>query len=253
MSTTRNASPHIPLREVKAAIFWDFDGTVYRAPAGCRRYGQEIAKCLPPDQAGEYLATLDRYLAGEGGIEAADGWEAAAKAAGEYLGRNGWHEEFRNARTYLESGDCPIEVPAGLRETISRLRRRARQFLLSNTPSFGVFGLLSKLGIADLFDEVVCEAGKPALLPARLSAAARVLGLPVGAVLSVGDHFQNDVAPALAAGAAGAYVNTFGAGPSGIADLEAPKMELLLPAIERWVTEYQNQAPTPARESEQNW
>jgi FMN phosphatase YigB (HAD superfamily) len=262
------ATPHIRRRPVAAVVFWDFDGTVYRAPAGCRRYGEEISRSLRPADRGEYLARLDQYLSGRGGIGAPDGWEAAAELAAQYslaahsppegederggepgngtsaratskegqaLGQGRWHEEFRRAREYLEGGACPLEVPAGLPDAISRMRPVSRHVLVTNTPSFGVYGLLQRLGVAGCFDEVVCEAAKPALLPARLSGAAAVYGLEMGAVLCVGDHFGNDVAPALAAGAAGAYINAYGAGPAGAADFEGPVLEAMLPELQGWV------------------
>jgi phosphoglycolate phosphatase-like HAD superfamily hydrolase len=292
------ATPHILRRPVAAVVFWDFDGTVYRSPAGCRRYGEEIARSLPRGQRGEYLASLDQYLSGQGGIDAADGWEAAVELAARYLvagngngddggddgyghgdnGDNGggggrppagqrfgssagedraaaaarpqsetplgpavvgpsrFHEEFRRAREYMESGDCPLEVPKGLPEAISRMRPVSRHILVTNTPAFGVYRLLGRLGVAACFDEVVCEAAKPTLLPARLSATATVYGLDMTSVLCVGDHFDNDVAPALAAGAAGAYVNAYRAGPAGAADFEGPVLEAILSDIERWVS-----------------
>ena len=267
------ATPHVRQRPVAAVVFWDFDGTVYRAPAGCRRYGEEISRSLLPAHRGEYLARLDQYLSGRGGIGAADGWEAAVELAAQYslaahcppsgederggkrgdragargtgargagkegqaLGQGRWHEEFRRAREYLEGGACPLEVPVGLPEAISRMRSASRHVLVTNTPSFGVYGLLQRLGVAGCFDEVVCEAVKPAFLPARLSGAAAVYGLEMRAVLCVGDHFGNDVAPALVAGAAGAYVNAYGAGPAGAADFEGPVLEAILGGIEGWV------------------
>ena len=247
------ATPHIRRRPVAAVVFWDFDGTVYRAPAGCRRYGEEISRSLSPADQEEYLARLDQYLSGRGDIGAADGWEAAVELAARYsfaahfspsgdagkeghaLGQGRWHDEFRRAREYLEGGSCPLEVPAGLPEAISRMRSASRHVLVTNTPSFGVYGLLQRLGVAGCFDEVVCEAVKPAFLPARLSGAAAVYGLEMGAVLCVGDHFGNDVAPALAAGAAGAYINAYGVGPTGKADFEGPVLEAMLPGIEAWV------------------
>ena len=294
------ATPHILRRPVAAVVFWDFDGTVYRAPAGCRRYGEEIARWLAPGQRGEYLASLDHYLSGQGGIDAADGWEAAVELAGRYLvaghgngerdgddgdrqpaakrfgssagedraaagarpqsespvgpavvGPSRFHEEFRRAREYMESGECPLEVPRGLPEAISRMRPVSRQILVTNTPAFGVYRLLGRLGVAACFDEVVCEAAKPTLLPARLSATATVYGLDMTSVLCVGDHFGNDVAPALAAGAAGAYINAYGAGPAGAADFEGPVLEAILSDIERWVRAAgarrpaKRRAPTP--------
>jgi FMN phosphatase YigB (HAD superfamily) len=180
-------NPHVPARSISSVIFWDFDGTVYRAPSAYRRYAEEISLGLPPARRPAYLERFERYLQGEGGIEAADAWDAAMRAAGRDGDPARHQEAFRRAREYLDSEECAIEVPAGLRETVERIRPRSRLVLLSNTPAFGVFGLLGRLGVADLFDEVVCEAGKPGSLPARLAAARAVFGLPADALLSVGD------------------------------------------------------------------
>lgn len=245
-------SPHITRRDIRAVIIWDFDGTVYRSPAVCRRYGEEIALSLGPEDREEYLAMLDRYLRGEGGVDAADGWGAAVRLVAAYplvAGRQHasagqWSEEFRRTREYMDSGDCPLEVPAGLPEAVSRMRTASRHVLVTNTPSWGVFALLERLGVADCFDEVVCEAGKPARLAARVTAAASIYELPMRAVMSVGDHYGNDVAPVLAVGAAAAHVNPYRAGPARAASqhgsgdavhLEAKTLEELLPAIEGWV------------------
>jgi len=54
-------------------------------------------------------------------------------------------------------------------------------------------------------------------------------------VLSIGDHFVNDIEPALAAGCATAYVDPFDVGPRGTADLEAARFEDLLEPIEDWL------------------
>ena len=116
------------------------------------------------------------------------------------------------------------------------MRPVSRHVLVTNTPAFGVYRLLGRLGVAECFDEVVCEAAKPTLLPARLSAAAAIYGLEMPSVLCVGDHFYNDVAPALAAGATGAYVNAYGTGPAGAADFEGPVLEAIISDIERWVS-----------------
>jgi FMN phosphatase YigB (HAD superfamily) len=221
-------------RSVRSAILWDFDGTVYRAPAACQRYAEEISRSLPPAQRPAYLERVERYLRGEGGVQAADGWEAAVMAAEGEDDPSRRREAFRRAREYLQSGHCRVDVPAGLRETVERLRPVCRQFLLSNTPAYGVFGLLQRLGLADLFDEVVCEAGKPASLPARIAAVRGVFGLPAHRVLSAGDHFPNDIAPALGAGAATAYIDPFRAGPTALATFEASTLEALLAPIEAW-------------------
>jgi len=102
--------------------------------------------------------------------------------------------------------------------------------------------LLTRLGLTEQLDEVVCDAAKPHRFAERLSAYASIEGVPARSVLSIGDHFVNDIAPALEAGCSTAYVNPFGVGPRGRAELEAQRLEDLLPAIDSWLSEPQGVA-----------
>lgn len=56
-------------------------------------------------------------------------------------------------------------------------------------------------------------------------------------MLSVGDNFVNDIAPAIEVGAATAYLDPFGVGPTGVAGYEAGRLEDLLAGLEGWVAE----------------
>jgi hypothetical protein len=96
--------------------------------------------------------------------------------------------------------------------------------------------LASVASVLGLFDEIVCHAEKPDRFPARLAALAQVHDVPHGAVMSVGDHFVNEIAPALALGCATAYVDPFHVGPAGRATFEATRLEDLLPSLEAWAS-----------------
>ncbi|MGH9060692.1 MAG: HAD family hydrolase, partial [Acidimicrobiales bacterium] len=218
---------------VSSVIVWDLDGTVYRSQAACRHYGEQIALTMAPERRAPYLDRLDAFLGMKGGLEAADGWEAAVIAAGGRPGdHQAWAEAFAATRLFMLGDGCDLEIPAGLTDLATRLRPAARLVLASNTPTSGVLPLLDRLNLAGLFDEIVCASTKPAGFGQRLAGLAAVYDLPRRAVLSVGDHFGNDIEPALAAGASAAYVDPFGVGPAGRADLEAASLEDLLGPIE---------------------
>jgi FMN phosphatase YigB (HAD superfamily) len=219
-----------------AVLVWDLDGTLYRSAAACLHYACGIAETLGDDRRAGYLAAVERYLAGEGGIDAADGWEAAVRLAGGARGASrAFGEAFAATRAYMLTEDCDLEVPAGLPALLERLEGRVRRVLASNTPAYGVLPLLERLELAGLFDEISCDSAKPLGFARRLRAYAEMYDLPPGAVLSIGDHFANDIAPALEAGCATAYVDPFGVGPRGRAALEAPRFEELLAPVEAWV------------------
>jgi FMN phosphatase YigB (HAD superfamily) len=220
-----------------AVVVWDLDGTVYRSAEACRHYARGIAAQLAEERRVAYLSALDAYLAGEGAVEASDGWEAAVVLAGGPRGASrAYADAFAWTRAFMLTEECTLGVADGLCEHLERSAGHARNVLMSNTPAFGVMTLLERLGLLGLFDEIVCHAEKPDRFPARLAALAQVHDVPHGAVMSVGDHFVNEIAPALALGCATAYVDPFHVGPAGRATFEATRLEDLLPSLEAWAS-----------------
>lgn len=220
---------------VAAVLVWDLDGTLYRSEDACRHYARGIAETFEGDRREDYLAALDRYLGGEGGVEASDGWEAAVVLAGGPRASRAYPEAFARTREAMLTDACRLDVPTGLTSFLEEAAGRTRRVLMSNTPAFGVLPLLERLGLLPLFDELVCDAGKPVGFGARLRGLAAVYELPPSAVLSIGDHFVNDIEPALAAGCATAYLDPFRVGPSGRATMEAARFEDLLIELAAWL------------------
>ena len=88
---------------------------------------------------------------------------------------------------------------------------------------------LAALGLTGLFDRIVTDAAKPAGLRAVLTEFA-----PDRRVMSVGDVWQNDLAPAAELGFATAHVGGWlppGAAPS----IAGATVSELLPDLARWV------------------
>ena len=221
---------------MKAVLVWDLDGTLYRSAAACLHYAHGIAETLDEPARGPYVEAMEQYLSGAGGVEASDGWEAAVVLAGGGRGASrAYGDAFARTRAFMLSDACELEVPEGLRELLERVSGRARRVLVTNTPSFGVMPLLERLDLLGSFDEISCDSAKPNRFEVRLRAFADVNGVAPQDVLSIGDHFVNDIQPALNAGCTTAYVDPFGVGPSGRAHLEAPRFEDLLEPIEEWV------------------
>lgn len=221
---------------MNAVLVWDLDGTLYRSAAACLHYAHGIAETLDEPARRPYVEAMERYLSGAGGVEASDGWEAAVVLAGGGRGASrAYGDAFARTRAFMLSDACELEVPEGLRELLERVAGRARRVLVTNTPSFGVMPLLERLDLLGSFDEISCDSAKPNRFEVRLRAFADVNGVAPQDVLSIGDHFVNDIQPALNAGCTAAYVDPFGVGPSGRAHLEAPRFEDLLGPIEDWV------------------
>lgn len=233
-------------------LITDFDGTLYRGDAPLLRYAEEAAAGLPAARRAALLDALSRYLR--------DGVTAAAQAAGEAEGRalrtavDGWEavallaadchgvaperlqQAFLATRAAMTGPGLALEVPAGYAELLAALRSEGvRVVLATNSPADGLHELLDRLGVRPLVDEVVSSTGKPEGLHQLLR---RELAAPSGPggparVLAVGDHWRNDVEPALGVGATTGYIDRFGR-RDGPAAATAPDIEGLLPALRAW-------------------
>jgi FMN phosphatase YigB (HAD superfamily) len=222
-----------------AVLVWDLDGTLYRSTSACLHYAHGIAETLEERARGPYVDAVERYLAGAGGVEASDGWEAAVVLAGGGRGASrAFGDAFARTRAFMLSEACELEVPDGLHALLERVALKARRVLVTNTPAFGVMPLLQRLELLGSFDEISCDSAKPDRFDLRLRAYAEVNGIAPQDVLSIGDHFVNDIRPALDVGCTTAYVDPFRAGPSGRAHLEAARFEDLLEPIETWVEDH---------------
>jgi FMN phosphatase YigB (HAD superfamily) len=216
----------------------DLDGTLYTGDGPVLWYADEVARLTGTTRI---PAALRRFLAGDrsnpalAGTE--DGWGAVqALAAG--VAPSIVDMAFRGSRRALADGTIPVTVPAGFVELLGELRDRYLVVLATNSPRDGLLELLARLGVANLFHEVVFSARKPdGLRPLLL----RLLGA-IGATaepwraFSVGDHWRNDIAPARELGAATGYVDRLGRA-AGPADLTAPSVPELLDGIRCWAAD----------------
>ncbi len=240
----------------------DFDGTVYRGDEPVRRYARRISESLPPAPAARYLKIFERYLAA--GVAAArqstdtveaavlresmDHWGAAHGLALRCFGLPAEVAEaaFRRTRQDMLDPDCELEVVTPLIEALTALRGAVRVLLATNSPRPGLTPLLERMGVTEAFDDVVPGAGKPDGLRRLLQ---RELGADLRArpwrLFSLGDHYYNDLAPAVEIGAAAGYIDRFGRA-DGPATAQAPVVERLLPAIHAWVADPRSAAVAAA-------
>ncbi|RAG87554.1 hypothetical protein DN069_00745 [Streptacidiphilus pinicola] len=226
----------------------DFDGTVYRGDDPVRHYARQVAAALPREEAGGLLDTFERFLAE--GIAAAGSAATPAEARALRAAQDGWglvqllaadlglaeavtQQAFLDSRIHMLDEACALDVVEPLVAHFAALRGdgRVRVVLATNSPPEGLAPLLVRMGLTDAFDEVVPAAGKPAGLRSWM---ARALGgRPASALFSLGDHYRNEIEPAVAIGAATGYIDRFGRA-DGPATATAERVEDLLPALTTW-------------------
>lgn len=195
---------------MRPVLVLDLDGTVILGDTPVLAYSRAVEASTPladglTDQVVAFLADPGAHptLAG-----AQDGYQAVQLIA-ESVGIDDTSRNAAYARSRVGLADDlgDLRTPEGLADLLVDLP--AHRVVVTNSPADGLDSLLDKLGLTSVVDEVHGSAGKPAGLPSVL------LGLMSGhgiesrphRLLSVGDIWANDLAPALELGCATAYVD----------------------------------------------
>ena len=221
----------------------DFDGTVCLGDAPVYEYAAAVVRRVPKrDRAAaeERLQTaLADFFAGvrDPDLAAApDGYYAVAALASE-LGVSAADQSaaYLESRTAVHAGEVPVFAPPGLRDVLEEASRQVRVVLVTNAPEQGVESLLGILGLGNVFDAVRGDAGKPAGMGPILDDLLEDAGLTTAPhrLLSVGDIWVNDLAPAAERGCATALIDRFGTGGGAPTHVAATITELY-PAILAW-------------------
>ncbi len=217
-------------------LIFDFDGTLYRGDEPYRYYAQQVGQLLPPDIAQAYLAKVQAHLDGEELVAAADNWEAVVQLMepfGQTLDPQMWQEAFMATRRYMLEDRCPLVIPEGLSGFLAEARPLATLALASNSPYEAAVPLLRRLNLDASFDVIKTQAGKPAGL---VAAAKEIMGAQYdpARVMSIGDHYSNDIAPGVQAGWATGHISPRGVFP-GPATFRGTTLEEILPQAKIWL------------------
>lgn len=222
---SRNGAP-------TGVLVLDFDGTVCLGDGPVLAYADAILPHLDAQSAARVSDGLLGYLADlPGAGDYADGYDAIAQLAGPEVTAEILGAAYAHSRALLAGGGLDIHAPVGLAELLDRVRPAVRVVLMTNAPDTGLTESLATLGLTAGIDEVVASAGKPAGSSAILR---RLLGgADPRTLLSVGDLWVNDIAPALEFGCATAFIDR-GGRDDRPADARGRTMPELYPAIEAW-------------------
>jgi len=196
-----------PVPSTRPVLLLDFDGTVCLGDGPVLAYAEEAFAQLPAALRADADRRVAAYLAHtpqDGDDEAADAYSLVLQIAGSHIGADALSAAYLASRKRLETDDLGIHPPEGLHESLQELGPQVTRVLMTNSPELGLERALETLGVAGLLDQVVCSAAKPVAL-------ARHVGVLLGGqsphrLLSVGDHWTNDIAVPRAMGCATAYL-----------------------------------------------
>ena len=191
----------------RGLLVLDFDGTMWRGDEPLEAYAVTVAASLSAELRAAYLDRVRAFLGGDrwrapgAGPLPDDGWAAVARFAADLgVGEVQRQAAFLATRDRIARGEFRLEVPAGLAEFLAWSRTWCAVALASNSPPESVEPVLDRLELTALFDDVRCDARKPAGLRSIVEAWRDRFSVEDDRVMSVGDHYRNDIAPAVQAG-----------------------------------------------------
>ncbi|GGR59544.1 FMN phosphatase YigB (HAD superfamily) [Nocardioides luteus] len=223
----------------RPVLVLDLDGTVCLGDTPVLLYAERVAAFTA---APETLLEATRAFLGRRMPEsipktltgAQDGYEAV-----KILGLSAGVTEEQLSAAYLSSraamseqpGD--VHAPEGLVDLLAGID--AHRVVLTNSPGAGLDRVLAHLGVAGVIDELVSDALKPSRMTAHLDGFLRVAGAAGTPewLMSVGDIWRNDLAPAVERGCVAAYVDVFDR-RQGPAHVRAGSFVDLYPAVADW-------------------
>lgn len=232
---------------MRRVLVLDFDGTICLGDGLIWAYAHGVLEHVDGPVAQDLSAALHAYLDGQADAgDYADGYNALAELARPHVPSAVLDRAYERSRYALEDADIEIHAPDGLAELLDELAPGTHRVVVTNAPDTGLQTALRRLGLDDRIDEVVASAGKPA--GSREVLARLLAGAPPAQLMSVGDIWRNDIAPALDLGAATAFVDRLGRDPRP-AHVRATTIQQLYPAIREWAAQpaafTAAHAPTP--------
>jgi FMN phosphatase YigB (HAD superfamily) len=194
-------------------------------------YADGVLEHLAADLAGDVSSALSAYLDGDPGAgDYADGYVALAELAGPHVTGTVLDDAYARSRRALENVDVEISAPDGLAELLAALTD-VHRVVVTNAPATGLDTALQRLGLSSLIDEIVPSGDKPA--GSRDVLTRLLAGAAPAQLMSVGDIWRNDIAPALELGAATAFIDRLER-DGRQAHVRGTTIQQLYPAIREW-------------------
>lgn len=216
-------------------MMFDLDGTLYRGDDPFRYYAQVVSRQMEASDRAVYLDKVEAHLGGDPHVIDADTWQAVVRLATPYVGDPEiCQQAFVPTRQYMLSPECQMDVAPELKPFLDKVRDRMLLALVSNSAEEAAVPLLQKLDLLEAFDVVRTAVGKPTGLLETADLLVVQHDLNPLMVMSIGDNYTNDIAPALERGWATVHVSPHGYFP-GPSTYQVRQVEDAFPAIWRWV------------------
>ncbi len=223
-------SPEIASPSAPVSVLFDFDGTVCLGEGPVLEFAQLLDQRLPGHGFTRHVREFIQHPQAPGPFQHCDDPYDIISIISTDAGFPASLTNAAYADSRENAAHSAIRTPERFAEFVRSLP--ANCVLATNSPAHEFDQFLHQLGLVGAFSSIVTSAGKPAgmhsIIPELLAR---------GPVLSVGDKWINDLAPAQFLGADTALVDTYDRQKDrGRATLRARNLESLYEHIHSWCT-----------------
>lgn len=186
-------------------LLLDFDGTVCLGDGPVLAYADAAFAELPLSRRDPAHDQLRRFLEHDPQLRQrfADGYVLVQELAAD-LPPAQLQSAYLHSRERLAAGELAVRPADGLAELLIGVGADVTTVVLTNSPRIGVAETLDGFGLSGLLDQVIIDGGKPARMAEHLDVL--LSGQPAENLISVGDHWVNDVRVPVLRGSVGALI-----------------------------------------------
>ncbi|MGO4888547.1 HAD family hydrolase [Anaerobacillus sp. MEB173] len=116
------------------------------------------------------------------------------------------NESYNETKEYMVTDEFHLEKIIGLKEWLVSLKQDKQIVLMTNSDQDDVGRLLHELDLQNVFDHVITSAKKPTETKRLYHELMEHYKVKAEQVVSIGDNFLNEIAPALLMGMCGVYI-----------------------------------------------
>ncbi|WP_157683240.1 HAD family hydrolase [Microlunatus soli] len=189
----------------RPVLLLDFDGTICLGDGPVLAYAEAAFAALPAAQRAAAEEQLARFVDHDPQLhrQYADGYVLVQTLAAS-LPPAQLQAAYLTSRHRLAADGLGVRPAAGLAELLIKVGPTVSTVVLTNAPEVGVVETLERFGLSGLLDQVIVAGGKPTRMPEHLDVL--LAGRPPSTLLSIGDHWINDVRIPLQRGTFGGLI-----------------------------------------------
>lgn len=139
-------------------------------------------------------------------IAIGDGWWLPFACAKHY-GVQKCYPRYVETKEYMVTDQFQLDQISGVREGLENLKKMKKIVLVTNSDIDDVGRLLKELNLDGVFEHIVTSAQKPSRTLEIFNDLLEQFDVTPEEVVSVGDNFINEIAPAIKMGMKGIYID----------------------------------------------